>query len=100
MPMGELAATIGRKKNTVTSLIATLEARGYCHRKADDNDARIQWIHLSPKGENMRYVQETISKKLLSAAWLGISAEDSLTCLTVLNQIMVNLNHHGGKGGQ
>ena len=43
-PMSTLARRIGRKKNTVTGLVDTLQERGYCRRRPSDQDARVQLV--------------------------------------------------------
>ena len=91
LPMHRLAKAIGRKKNTVTSLINTLEERGYCRRLIDLKDARVQLIALTPKGEEMRQVQADVSAKLLQKAWTGISDPEKLACVQCLETVLKNL---------
>ncbi len=92
LPMGVLAERIARKKNTVTSLIKTLEERGYCRRETDARDARVQLIGLTAKGESLRDIQAAISANLLRQAWEGISPAEQDACMGVLGRVLANLD--------
>lgn len=94
MKMNELAEHIGRKKNTVTGLIATLEDRGYCRRHSDPHDARAQLVFLTEKGQAMRHVQEEVSIELLQKIWTGIDAQKQIECVQCLETILHNLTHN------
>ncbi len=89
--MSVLAERIGRKKNTVTGLIATLEDRGYCRREPDPQDARAQLVLLTEKGETMRRVQEEVSGELLRKAWSGMGDQEKAACIQSLESILRNL---------
>ena len=91
LSMSELAKLIGRKKNTVTNLIATLEERGYCYRENDPHDGRSQLVFLTLKGEEFRSIQKNISKQLLKDAWEGTSKQDRSACLRGLQTMLANL---------
>ncbi len=94
MKMNELADRIGRKKNTVTGLITTLEDRGYCRRQSDPQDARAQLVFLTEKGEAMRQVQDEVSIELLQKIWTGIDAQKQIECVQCLETILHNLTHN------
>ena len=94
MQMSALADAIGRKKNTVTGLINTLEERGYCRREPDPQDARAQLVALTGKGESVRAEQAVVSKMLLQKIWQGVSVEDQQSCLCVLQTVLHNLSNH------
>jgi len=91
LQMSTLAEAIGRKKNTVTSLINTLEERGYCRREPDPQDARAQLIALTAKGEAMRDIQAGISGELLRKAWSGLSEKETKACVRTLLRVLSNL---------
>ena len=94
MQMNELAEHIGRKKNTVTGLITTLEDRGYCRRESDPQDARAQLVFLTEKGEAMRQVQDEVSVELLQKIWTGIDTRKQKMCVQCLEKILYNLTHN------
>lgn len=89
--MNELAEAIGRKKNTVTGLIKTLEERGYCRREPDPQDARAQLVALTDKGETVRAEQAAISENLLKRVWEGVGEPERQSCIDVLRTILRNL---------
>ena len=89
--MTVLAERIGRRKSTLTSLINTLEARGYCRREADAEDSRAQMVFLTEKGEALREIQHAISEVALAKAWQGIDAGKRRVCLEVLASVLDNL---------
>lgn len=91
MLMSELAKRIGRKKNTVTGLINTLEDRGYCRREQDPDDARAQRILLTDKGESMRRVQRDVSDELLRKTWGNMKEQERAACVQSLATILQNL---------
>lgn len=90
-PMGELARRIGRKKNTVTGLVTTLQERGYCSRRPSAQDARVQLIGLTDKGEALRPVTARISESLRRAVWQDIPPGEQTACMTTLDRILRNL---------
>ena len=94
MQMNELAEHIGRKKNTVTGLITTLEDRGYCRRESDPQDARAHLVFLTEKGEAMRRIQDEISVELLQKIWTGIDIQKQTECIHCLETILHNLTHN------
>jgi len=94
MQMNELAEHIGRKKNTVTGLITTLEDRGYCRRESDPQDARAQLVFLTEKGEAMRQIQDEVSVELLQKIWTGIDIQKQTACIHCLETILHNLAHN------
>lgn len=91
LPMKMLAEAIGRKKNTVTGLINTLEERGYCRRESDPQDARVQLIVLTAKGEKMRAIQTAISEELIRRVWGELSEPEKSACIQSLRTILNNL---------
>ena len=90
-PMSTLARRIGRKKNTVTGLVDTLQARGYCRRRPSPQDARVQLVSLSDRGEALRHVQADISTALHRRLWQGIPPADQAACMAVLDSLLRNL---------
>lgn len=89
--LSELATRLKRKKSTITNMIKYLESQGYCERRADEDDARIQWISLTAKGEAMRALHEEISRKLLKRAWKGLTEADQETLCLGLARVIENL---------
>lgn len=91
LQMNALAKSIGRKKNTVTGIIATLEERGYCRREPDPEDARAQLISLTEKGEAIRQIQDEVSTELLRKAWGNVNEQEQTACIQSLETVLRNL---------
>lgn len=89
--MGEIAEKINRRKNTVTGLVAALEARGYCRREPGAQDARMQLISLTTKGESLRKEQAGLTEELLRVAWQGVGEPEKLICMFALRRVLRNL---------
>ena len=90
-PMSTLARRIGRKKNTVTGLVDTLQERGYCRRRPSPQDARVQLVSLSDRGEALRHVQTDISTALHRRLWQDVPPADQAACMAVLDSLLRNL---------
>ena len=92
LQMSELADAVGRKKNTVTGLINTLEDRGYCYREKDPIDGRAQQVMLTKKGQKIRAKQAEISRTILKKIWRGIPADEQQKCMETLQKVYGNLS--------
>ncbi|MHC1790431.1 MarR family winged helix-turn-helix transcriptional regulator [Solidesulfovibrio sp.] len=91
VPMGALARSIGRKKNTLTVLVRKLESAGYVCRQASPSDSRVALIALTAKGEGFRKDFQEISDTLLAAVW-GTMEDASKEALVVgLERLLANL---------
>ncbi len=91
LPMSEIARKIGRKKNTVTVLIEKLETFGYVIRQTDRDDSRISLVYLTAKGKSIEKRFDTISEKLLTAIYQGISGDEKINLLDILERMAANL---------
>ncbi|MCR4667207.1 MAG: MarR family transcriptional regulator [Desulfovibrio sp.] len=95
--MQDIALRIGKRKNTVTALINTLSARGYCCRETDRNDGRAQIVSLTEKGEGLRQIYRDISRELRQRIWRDIPADIRDMCADTLQCILRNLNTDAGE---
>lgn len=91
LQMNVLAELIGRKKNTITSLVSTLGERGYCVREQSEDDGRVHRIRLTEKGESLRTIHAEISERVVSLAWEGISTKERESCAATLQKVIANL---------
>lgn len=91
VPMSELARKIGRKKNTVTVLVEKLETFGYVTRVTDREDSRISLVYLTAKGKSIENRFAAISDKLIAAIYKGISGEEKIMLLDILERMEGNL---------
>ena len=77
--------------STVTGLVDTLQERGYCRRRPSPQDARVQLVSLSDRGEALRHVQTDISTALHRRLWQDIPPTDQAACMAVLDSLLRNL---------
>lgn len=91
LPMNRLASLIGRKKNTLTSLIAKLEALGYVARQPDPRDSRVSLIAPTDQALRFRRDFEEISRLLLDKAWGDMPQDQREALVRGLEQVANNL---------
>jgi DNA-binding MarR family transcriptional regulator len=91
LPMTRLARLIGRKKNTLTSLIAKLEALGYVASQPDPGDSRVRLIAPTAKALAFRRDFEEISRLLLDKAWGDMPRDQRQALVRGLEQVANNL---------
>lgn len=91
LPMNRLASLIGRKKNTLTSLIAKLEALGYVARQPDPKDSRVSLIAPTDQALRFRRDFEEISRLLLDKAWGDMPPDQREALVRGLEQVANNL---------
>lgn len=92
LAMGQLAGRIGRKKNTVTTLINKLEALGYIRREKDQADSRVTMIHLTEAGQAFRPDFDEISKVLIRKTWGETPKNRQEDLVRELERMLANLS--------
>ncbi len=90
--MGELAVATKRKKNTLTTLVQSLERNGYIARETVADDARVQLVKLTPKGMLLCETAEDISYKLHKIMWQDMSKADQDQLIALLGRVIDNLS--------
>lgn len=91
MPMSRLAEAIGRRKNTVTTLIRKLEQTGFVQRQPDPADCRVCLIALTDRGEAFRENFRAISGILLDKIWGDMPPEEREALIRGLEKLRNNL---------
>lgn len=91
LPMGRLAGLIGRKKNTVTTLVRKLEAGGYVVCERDPGDSRVVVVRPTAKAEAFRPEFEAISHALLSRVWGDMPQTERQALMAGLERLAANL---------
>lgn len=91
LPMNRLATLIGRKKNTVTTLVRKLEAAGFVVRRDDPADSRVTLIALTPKAEAFKPEFLAISRILLSRMWGDMDVAERESLSAGLKKVASNL---------
>ncbi len=90
LTMREIADLIGKDKSTVTPLVNKLVDIGYIEKKKCKEDKRITYIVLTEKGETIKPIFDTISKKLIDTAYRGFTEEEEDTLAKLLNKLNKN----------
>jgi DNA-binding MarR family transcriptional regulator len=91
LTMKELATRIDRDKSTVTALVDKLIKLGYAEKTRDANDNRVVFVTLTENGRALKAAFEAISNNLLSTVYQGISKEEQVFLVSILNKIKENL---------
>jgi MarR family transcriptional regulator, organic hydroperoxide resistance regulator len=89
--MKELVAASGRGKSTFTEMVKALERRGYVVRSKDPEDARGVRLEITDKARALQPLFETISLRLLEAAWGEMPPSDREQLSGLLESVVANL---------
>ncbi|MEQ1784193.1 MAG: MarR family transcriptional regulator [Hyphomonadaceae bacterium] len=88
----ELAERMGIQGPTLVRLLDALEAQGLVRRLSAPEDRRAKRVMIQPAGEQMVKQVDVIAAQLRDDAFAGISIEDMLVTLRVLETLGVRLN--------
>jgi DNA-binding MarR family transcriptional regulator len=88
--MKEIADFIHRNKSTITYLINSLTKEGYVIREKSNEDSRETYIVLTPKAWEIQDKIMSISRELISTAYRGMTEEEQLKLLELLNKMDEN----------
>ncbi len=85
--MSQLARTLGVSPATTTGLIERLIAQKLLERSNDEQDRRVVWVRIAPKGRAViRTIREQKIKTLMTI-FGKISSEDRERYLAILEQV-------------
>lgn len=79
----ELSVTIG----TLTIAINSLVKKGYVNRKRSEEDRRVVYISLTPKGEKAYKHHEEFHKQMVLATIDGLSEEEAKVLVKALSNL-------------
>ena len=88
----ELSERVGMQRATVTTVLATLEAKGYVRRVRDPDDARSRRVVLTPKGRRLREPLLKTIDTIQRVASSGISSADLRHFRAVCEHMARNLD--------
>jgi len=92
LPMNALAQGIGRRKNTVTTLVRKLEDAGFVQRSTDPADSRVTMVGLTDRGEAFRADFAEISGRLLAKIWGDMDPARRQELTAGLEEILGNMS--------
>ena len=87
----QIADIIMKDKNSVTKLIDALEKKGLVQRKTDEQDRRLNKIHLTEYALNIKEVITEIAIKSTNTIFKDIPREDLEKFVSVLNKMSQNI---------
>lgn len=90
MTMAEIADKIGRDKSTVTALIDKLMKFGYVVKERDTKDARVVYVALTAKGQELKPIFEAISAKVLGVFYSGVLENEKEELAKILDKVYSN----------
>ncbi|MDO9415238.1 MarR family winged helix-turn-helix transcriptional regulator [Pararhizobium sp.] len=93
MTAGSLAQGLGVKAPTMTRTIGRMEAQGFLERRADEGDARLTKVYLTPAGRNLLDAISEASKRSEKQATAGLSDKQMKTLLKLLRVVDHNLQN-------
>jgi len=92
----ELGRRSGLETSTMTGLIDRMERDGLVERRDDENDRRVQRIHLTDKGREVMHPALQAVDRVLAGVFQGIPEEDISRTTDVLKQVLAN-SHEGNQ---
>ncbi|WMT43171.1 MarR family winged helix-turn-helix transcriptional regulator [Paenibacillus sp. D2_2] len=90
MTMADISQRINKDKSTVTALVEKLVQLGYVTKERSQEDARVVYVALTPKGSELEQIFESISHNMLDVFYFNISDEEKEELLRVLSKIYNN----------
>ena len=91
LTMKDIAEKIRRSKPTVTVLIDKLVVCGYVIKLKSEADSRVTFIRLTPAGLALQPLLQSISGKLNTRVYAGMSSADAVALEAILSRIERNL---------
>lgn len=88
----EISAAQGTSRNTISSLIRSLEEGGYIERHLDSDDRRRFNIHLSEAGRRMAFEHEHKHFQLIADLFSVLTAQEIETLSTLLQKLGNRVN--------
>jgi DNA-binding MarR family transcriptional regulator len=92
MTMTDLAEAINRDRSTVTTLVKKLVLLDFVELHENPKDSRSRLVSLTGKGKALHAEFRSISIKLMSTTWNGISEEDRKHFRSILEHIIQNFS--------
>ncbi|OLP60995.1 MarR family transcriptional regulator [Xaviernesmea oryzae] len=93
MTAGGLAARLGVKAPTMTRTIGRMEAQGFLHRRADDEDARLTKVYLTEEGRARLDAIAEAGRQTGEQALRGFSDKQIKLLMKLLRSLDANLQN-------
>lgn len=83
---------VNLRASSVSTLLTTLEKKGYLVRKVADGDARTKYLTLTEKGSALCNDNRLYMEKCDALVQSALTEEEQETFITLLNKIMSGIN--------
>ena len=93
MTAGGLAIRLGVKAPTMTRTIGRMEAQGFLHRRADEEDARLTKVYLTEEGRARLDAIAEAGRQTGDQALKGFSEKQIKVLMKLLRTLDANLQH-------
>lgn len=91
VPVAALAKSTGLAKNTLTAMLARMEAQGLVARAPGDRDHRQVLISLTEKARGLQEKYEQVSQEMNRLFYRGLTQKDAELLDGLLDKILLNL---------
>jgi MarR family transcriptional regulator, organic hydroperoxide resistance regulator len=88
---GDLSEATFRDSPTMSRIVDGMEERGLLHRRPDEQDRRVRWIHLTKKGRELEKKLVPVVERIVGQMVAGIDERALLTTRTTLRRMFANL---------
>ncbi len=94
LSMSALAASVEKRKSTVTVLVKKLAQKGHVETLADDADSRVTQVHLTASGRELAKVVSKIARESVNKGTRGISRQKQAIFVEVLAGLLDNFDDY------
>lgn len=91
VPIAALVRGTGLAKNTLTAMLARMEAQGLITRETSPQDRRQVLVFLTPKARSLQTQYDQVSQEMNRLFYKGLTQEDALLLDGLLDKILHNL---------
>ncbi|WP_322174671.1 MarR family transcriptional regulator [Acutalibacter caecimuris] len=91
VPIATLVRGTGLAKNTLTAMLARMEAQGLVVRGTGPQDRRQVLVALTEKARGLREQYEQVSQEMNRLFYQGLTQEDATLLDSLLDRVLLNL---------
>lgn len=91
VPIATLSRKTGLAKNTLTAMLAHMEAQGLVVRKAGSADRRQVLITLTEKARELQAPYDRVSQEMNALFYQGLTQADATLLDSLLDKVLLNL---------
>ena len=91
VPIATLSRKTGLAKNTLTAMLAHMEAQGLLVRKANPADGRQVLVALTEEARELQGPYERVSEEMNALFYQGLTQADAALLDSLLDKVLLNL---------